>query len=231
MPNYCRNRLTVLHDSPERVEEVMAVIRSEEREVIDFNRIIPMPEPLRGKDHDMLGEYEAKWLIEQAFPRTLCEYDRREALRQHAELKPEIRERAEAEGRQMLRNIADYGYASFLYWAIDNWGTKWNSIHGYDDRMWREGDTIHFGTANGYCKPVIKKLSQMFPDVVFEYAAADEDCGANTIKGMFRNGEFKGVEEHRTPLAFDICWELLPECKADWHQLPDGTWDLNEEDE
>ena len=29
----------------------------------------------------------------------------------------EVRERAEAEGRQMLRNIANYGYESFLYWA------------------------------------------------------------------------------------------------------------------
>jgi len=230
MPNYYRNRLTVLHDSPERVEEVMTAIRSDEREVIDFNRIIPMPAPLRGKDHDMLGEYEAKWLIEQAFPRTLCEYDRREALRQHEELKPEVRERAEAEGRQMLRNIADYGYASFLYWAIDNWGTKWNSM-GDDKEMRREGNTIYFETANDYCRPIVEALSRRFPDVGFAYAAADEDKGARTIKGVFRNGAFDGTEEHRTPTAFDICWELFPECKAEWHQLPDGTWDLNEEDE
>lgn len=229
MPNYYRNRLTVLHDSPERVEEVMTAIRSEEREVIDFNRIIPMPEPLRGKDHNVLSEYEAKWLIEQAFPRTLCEYDRYEAMRLHANLNPEVRERVEAEGRQMLRNIADYGYASFLYWSIDNWGTKWNSM-GDDKEMRREGNTIYFETANGYCKPVIEKLSQMFPDVGFEYAAADEDEGSNTIKGVFNNGEFKGVEEHRTPLAFDICWELYPERKSGFHQLPDGTWDLNDKD-
>ena len=176
MPNYYRNRLTVLHDSPERVEEVMTAIRSEEREVIDFNRIIPMPEPLRGKDHDMLGEYEAKWLIEQAFPRTLCEYDRWQALRQHEELKPEVRGRAEAEWRQMLRNIADYGYASFLYWAIDNWGTKWNSM-GDDKEMRREGNTIYFETANNYCRPIVEALSRRFPDVGFAYAAADEDKG------------------------------------------------------
>lgn len=46
----------------------------------------------------------------------------------------EVRERAEAEGRQMLRNIANYGYASFLCWAVANWGTKWNSM-GDDKEM------------------------------------------------------------------------------------------------
>lgn len=230
MPNYYRNRLTVLHDGPKRVEEVMTAIRSEEREVIDFNRIIPMPEPLRGKDHDVLGEYAAKRLIDQAFPRTLCEYDRRLALQQHAEQKPEVRERAEAEGRQMLRNIADYGYASFLYWATDNWGTKWNSL-GDDKEMRREDNTIYFETADGYCRPIVEALSRRFPDVGFAYAAADEDKGAWTIKGVFHDGTFDGIEEHRTPAAFDICWELFPESKAEWHQLPSGMWELNEKEE
>lgn len=229
MPNYYRNRLTVLHDSPERVEEVMAAIRSEERDVIDFNRIIPQPEPFRGKDHDGMAEAALKWMIDRAFPRILSPWDE-EMAKRHGERTDDGRKEAEEGARQMLRNIADYGYASFLRWSIDNWGTKWNSIYGYDDRMWREGDTIHFGTANGYCKPVIEKLSQMFPDVGFEYAAADEDCGANTIKGVFRNGEFEGVEEHRTPLAFAICWELYPERKSEFHQMPDGTWEMNEEE-
>ena len=229
MANYFRNRLTVLCDSTERVEEVMASVRSEEREVIDFNRIIPMPEPLRDKDHDVLGEFAAKRLIEQAFPRTLCEYDRRQALQQHAELKPEVRERAEAEGRQMLRNIADYGYASFLRWGYDNWGTKWNSING-NDEMHREGNTLYFETANGYPKPVMEALSRKFPDVIFQYAAADEDIGSFTIKGTFKNGVFDGVEEHRTPKAFDIAFEMFSECKEKYRQEEDGTWAYNDEE-
>jgi len=228
MPNYYRNRLTVLHDSPERVEEVMAAIRSEERDVIDFNRIIPQPECLRKKDHSSRTEYALKWMIERAFPMTLCDFDRSMACR-HEQLPEDVRKDAEDEARQMLRNIIDCGYASFLQWSIDNWGTKWNSI-GNEQEMRREGNTIYFETANGYCKPVIEKLSQMFPDVVFEYAAADEDEGSNTIKGVFNNGEFKGVEEHRTPLAFDICWELYPERKSEFHQMPDGTWEMNEEE-
>ena len=229
MPNYYRNRLTVQHESTERVEEVMAAIRSEERDVIDFNCIIPQPEPFRGKDHDGMAESAVMWMIERAFPGTLNSWDK-ELAKKHEQLPEDRRREAEEGARQMLRNIADYGYASFLRWSIDNWGTKWNSINGYDDQMWRDGNTIHFGTANGYCKPVIEALSCMFPDVTFAYAAADEDKGACTIKGEFRNGEFKGVEEHRTPLAFAICWELFPECKEEYHELPDGTWDINEED-
>lgn len=228
MPNYYRNRLTVLHDSQERVEEVFASIRSEQRDVIDFNCVIPRPEALNG-DHDGLGEYAAKMLIEQAFPRTLCGFDRM-MVERHKELKPEVRERAEAVGRQMLRNIADYGYASFLQWSYDNWGTKWNS-KGDENEMRREGNTIYFETANGYCKPVIEAISRKFPDVGFEYAAADEDKGSNTIKGVFLRGKFEGVEEHRTPLAFDICWELYPEEKEEFRQLPDGTWKYKDEED
>lgn len=226
MPNYFRNRLTVLHDSTKRVEEVLSSIRSEERNVIDFNCIIPRPEALNG-DHDTMGEYAAKYLIEQAFPRSLCEFDRMMTKR-HVELKEDVRKRAEAVGRQMLRNIADYGYASFLRWSIDNWGTKWNSM-GDEQEMRREGNTIYFETANNYCKPVIEAISRKFPDVGFEYAAADEDKGSNTIKGIFLRGKFEGVEEHRTPLAFDICWELFPEDKEEFYQLPDGTWTVKED--
>lgn len=226
MPNYFRNRLTVLHDSTERVEEVLSSIRSEERNVIDFNCIIPRPEALNG-DHDTQGEYAAKYLIEQAFPMSLCEFDRMIA-KGHVELKEDVRKRAEAVGRQMLRNIADYGYASFLQWSIANWGTKWNSI-GDKQEMRREGNTIYFETANNYCKPVIEAISRKFPDVGFEYAAADEDKGSNTIKGIFLRGKFEGVEEHRTPLAFDICWELFPEDKEEYYQLLDGTWTVKED--
>ena len=61
------------------------------------------------------------------------------------------------------------------------------------------------------------------------HAAADEDKGSNTIKGIFLRGKFEGVEEHRTPLAFDICWELFPEDKEEFYQLPDGTWTVKED--
>ena len=226
MPNYYRNRLTVLHDSQERVEEVFASIRSEKRSVIDFNCVIPRPEALNG-DHDGLAEYAAKRLIEQAFPRTLCEFDR-EMIKRQEELKPEIRKHAEEVGRQMLRNIADYGYASFLRWSIDNWGTKWNSI-GDSQEMRREGNTIYFETANGYCAPVIETLSRKFSDVDFDYAAADEDARSWTIKGKFRAGEFYGVQEHRTPAAFDIFFELFPEEKENFRQCIDGTWEVKED--
>lgn len=226
MANYYQNRLTVLHDSTERVEEVMAAVRSEERDVIDFNRIVPRPEILAG-DHDMMVEGALKWMIERAFPRTLNQFEKMLANK-HEELAPELRAKKEEQARQWLRNIADCGYASFYQWSIDNWGTKWNSING-QSTMHRDGNTLYFETANGYCSPVIEVLSRMFPDVGFSYAAADEDIGSWTIKGVYKDGEFNGVEEHRTPLAFDIAFELYPERKADFHQVADGTWEINEE--
>lgn len=226
MPNYCRNRLTVLSDSTERIEEVMTFVRSEDRDVIDFNKIIPRPEVFN-KDHSFGAEYALKWMIERAFPGSLSELNRMMAKR-HEQKPDDIRKRDEEEARQMLRNIADYGYASFLRWSDDNWGTKWNSINGYDE-MRREGNTLYFETANGYAKPVMEALSCKFPDVGFSYAAADEDIGSCTIKGIFKNGEFNGMEEHRTPAAFDIAFELYPERKEDYRQKLDGTWEPKED--
>ena len=110
---------------------------------------------------------------------------------------------------------------------IGEWGTKWNSIEGYGAQR-REGDTIYFETANGFCG-IIEALSKQYPDVSSS-TSADEDMETNTIKGTYKNGEFDGVREHRTPAAFDIAFEMYPEEKKNYHQLEDGTWSYREEE-
>lgn len=227
MPNYYQNKLTLLHDSKERIEEVFAAIRTKDRDVIDFNAIIPRPERLN-IDNDGMAEMAMLWMINRAMPHNLDECALNIAKRFEEgseEIKAELLERA----RERFRNIIDYGYPDFYRWSIDHWGTKWNSINGYS-KMHRDGNTIYFETANGYCFPVIEELSRKFPDVGFSYAAADEDIGSNTIKGVFNNGEFQGLQEHRTPAAYDIAFELYPEEKKDFHQRIDGTWEVNQDE-
>ena len=227
MPNYYRNKLTVLHDSAERIEEVFAAIRTEERNVIDFNTIVPMPERL-DIDHDMMAEVAMLWIINRAIPGQLNECAKY-FVKQFLDWPDDQKKECLAKAQELLRNIADYGYPDFYRWGIDNWGTKWNSI-GNDKEMYRDGNTIHFETANGYCQPLVEALSRKFPDVGFSYAAADEDIGSWTIKGIFNNGEFKGLREHRTSAAFDIAFELFPEEKNNFHQCMDGTWKINKEE-
>ena len=218
MANYYQNKLTVLHDSAGRIEEVFAAIRTEDRDVIDFNAIIPRPERLN-IDHDGMAEMAMLWMINRAMPHNLDQFALMMAKKEKLE-----------KASELFRNIADYGYPDFYRWSIDHWGTKWNSINGYSE-MHRDGDTIYFETADGYCEPVIEELSRKFPDVGFADAAADEDIGAWTIKGVFNNGEFKGLREHRTPAAYDIAFELFPEEKKDFRQKLDGTWAVIRDEE
>ena len=135
--------------------------------------------------------------------------------------------KAEMEGlaNQYLANIAKYGFPNWYSFRIAKWGTKWNT---YGANV-RNGDTLEYETANGYPKPVLIELSKKWPDVEFDLAAADEDIGSHTIKGTFKNGEFNGIEEHGTPKAFEIAFELFPEFKEEYYQLPDGTWTVKED--
>ena len=228
MANYYQNKLTVLHDSAERIEEVFAAIRTEDRDVIDFNAVIPQPERLNIY-HDGMAEMAMLWMINRAMPHNLNQFALMMAKR--FEEWPDERKKENLEkASELFRNIADYGYPDFYRWSIDHWGTKWNSING-NSEMHRDGNTIYFETANGYCEPVIEELSRKFPDVGFAYAAADEDIGSWTIKGVFNNGEFKGLREHRTPAAYDIAFEMFPERKKDFRQKLDGTWEVIRDDE
>jgi hypothetical protein len=72
MPNYYQNKLTLLHDSKERIEEVFAAIRTKDRDVIDFNAIIPRPERLN-IDNDGMAEMAMLWMINRAMPHNLDE--------------------------------------------------------------------------------------------------------------------------------------------------------------
>lgn len=79
------------------------------------------------------------------------------------------------------------GVICWYEWQIENWGTKWNS---YDFDEWAKYDKqFSFQTAWSHPKPVVKKLSQMFPDVRFNIRYADEDIGNNLGEYEMRNGE------------------------------------------
>lgn len=68
-------------------------------------------------------------------------------------------------------------------WAIDNWGTKWNSQSALveDNRIW-------FLTANTPCIPVVTALAQKFPTMRFEYVF-DEGLVGMQGEFVFENGE------------------------------------------
>lgn len=75
---------------------------------------------------------------------------------------------------QQEANYKKYGYYDWYDWSWDHWGTKWNAYDQYP-----EGCRLSFHTAWSTPEPVIKRLSEMFPDVEITVEYADEDIGSN----------------------------------------------------
>lgn len=70
-------------------------------------------------------------------------------------------------------------------WHVDHWGTKWNSteVETYD------GNIFSFLTAWCPPTPVIKRLSEIFPEIKFVHFWADEDYGYNFGAEIVNNGK------------------------------------------
>ena len=86
-----------------------------------------------------------------------------------------------------------YGENNWYDWRIGNWGTKWNS-YGYTENTTFQDGKIKFLTAWSAPHPILKKLSEMFPDVKMEHEWADEDIGMNCGRYIYYDGE--RVEEY-----------------------------------
>ena len=94
-------------------------------------------------------------------------------------------------GTKYLMNIAKYGCKSWYEWHNRYWNTKWNACDTEVD-----GNQITFDTAWSFPAPVIEKLSELFPDVTFDFIYADEDCGSNTGCGSITNGKYSDDTEY-----------------------------------
>lgn len=232
MANDYRNRLT-LRGERKTLKKVFDSIRTVgafkdgSDRVFDFNKVIPTPEDLNIEEdtgaHLVVFLYMAQAGFVWIYPN---DPEVKRAYERYEKWDDETKTKMEKLARQYLANIAKYEYPTWYRFHLDKWGTKWNA---YGANI-RKGDSLEYETANGYPKPVVEELSRRWPDVEFELTAADEDIGSHTIKGTFRNGVFDGVEEHRTPKAFDIAFEMFPERKEDYRQEEDGSWTWKEEE-
>lgn len=232
MPNDFRNRLT-LRGERQTLEKVFDSIRTKgafkdgSDRVFDFDKVIPTPDDLYIESNSGAETVVLLYMRQAGFV-FASPYDRmvKTELERYEKWDDETKAKMTKLARQYLANIAKYEYPNWYSFHTDKWGTKWNS---YGANV-RNDDSLEFETANGYPKPVVEELSRKWPNVEFDLTAADENIGSYTIKGTFKNGVFDGVEEHRTPKAFDIAFELFPECKENYRQEEDGTWSYNDEE-
>jgi hypothetical protein len=76
-----------------------------------------------------------------------------------------------------------YGENNWYDWSIENWGTKWNAYETQINYDGEEELEIEFETAWDTPRPIIKKLSQMFPKLRF-WGGYIHECweGAGTFE-------------------------------------------------
>lgn len=217
MPNWVRTRLT-FNGEQNRVAEIKELVKTTGKNAqgkytneFDFNKVIPMPEELNIPSSSS-GDLGMRYLLLNAkHPISWTEDDR--SFMEHMEkVKEENPDRFNADielGKKYLSNIPKYGYKDWYTFCYDNWGTKWNA----SEIEWIADNCVEFETAWSFCFPIVKKLSEMFPDVAIEFSYADEDCSSNTGTGTIKNAEEIDCEYPNTgdKRAYEIYLDLHPE--------------------
>lgn len=89
-------------------------------------------------------------------------------------------------GQKAIQNMRDYGSPTWYSWSVSNWGTKWNC---YSNSYNEETGILGFQTAWSAPHAIIKRLSEMFPDVTIRHQWADEDIGNNCGTKTYLDGE------------------------------------------
>lgn len=105
--------------------------------------------------------------------------------------------------RQIIDNIAKYGYPDWYEWRIDKWGTKW------DVRTKRYeccGDTISMDFRTGWNTPqaALLELSWQYPGLTIYVEYADEDLGFNCGTYTLCGGAILDEESRDRKFACDM---------------------------
>lgn len=196
MPNHITNRLTIIgtEEQVKRVRE--AIIGEHEDQLIDFNKVAPIPKELKGTVAPMT-------IISQE------EYDEQERRIANNELSD--MEKQWGLSRKLTKElseeyIAKFGADNWYTWQRANWGTKWNAY----DQIELDENCIEFNTAWATPYELLVNLSKMFPEVEFLVEYADEDFGYNVGKYTLLGGEEidndipQGGSEEAILMAMDI---------------------------
>ena len=195
---------------------------------IDFNKLIPMPEELNiesgsatfvaaelyltflNPHADWFGDPEKK-LTEEQFGELLARANSCRMFTKHkGDIGPEnitermlggpVDEMMEL-GKKAIANVEKYGAMTWYDWRTNpkNWNTKWNA---YDCSYQGDG-VLRFQTAWTAPHPVIRKLSETYPDVAISHEWADEDIGYNCGRMRYLGGE--RTEEYYPCRKKDAC--------------------------
>ena len=223
MPNHITNKLTIVAENAERLNEVLETLKTDEQE-FDFNTLIPMPEELVINAFGHSKE-------ELDYARTHEAYDADECGKLFGE---RFSEEMFLNARAQALNMDKYGYPTWYEWSCTNWGTKWNA---YDIDVYRNSDTeviITFNTAWSAPIEIYNALAEKFDDIEINVLWADEDMGYNCGDGYGSDGDFGyNMPEGGSDEAYEIYFECN-EWARDEYVKVNGEWryidDLEDEE-
>ena len=175
---------------------------------IDFNKITPMPESLNIEDgsrtyrgielyltslNPSVSYYGKEKMDVVEFSSLVEKLNKSRAFSKYnSALTPEeINKATEYDteekllnlGKTAVNNLNEYGATTWYNWRTrsDTWNTKWNSYNSFYSE---DSNEICFQTAWDAPRPIIEKLSSMYPDVAMKHSWANEDlyqsCGSET---------------------------------------------------
>lgn len=230
MPNHVTNVI-------EAREEVIKSMLNEEG-FVDFCKIIPSHEDLDldGSDGISCEAEDAAKLMCREKPSDNELIARLEIINRLRISALTMSDRIFEQFVMMMQNKRKHGFYHFMDYARNAWGTKWNA---YDQNKENNTPTqVQFKTAWSHPHPVLKALSEKFPEERIKVKYADEDTGSNCGYYTIKNGEF--IEECIAPR-----WsEMSKEEKSKWTEFAfklthpnsdpreygyDQSWTYNEE--
>ena len=236
MPNWVRNRLTIRGPQYKEVlHQITSFDNEEHKVVLDFNKITPMPESIaKMESSSRVPTYINLFLNSIKKTDEFKKYisiivsigenyigmkddEFKEKLKEIAEEKDwKGKKRFDSEqavldyGRMALDNILNYGVVDWYDWSIRNWGTKWNARETVI-----EDNVILFDTAWSPVPELMRKLSSMFPENLFEYDFSEEQIWVLCGEYEFEKGDCTKeiIFDEGSKEAYEKGFELWPDSK------------------
>jgi len=72
-------------------------------------------------------------------------------------------------------NVQKHGHGDWYGWCLEHWGSKWNADE-VRFRIAADRIDLSFVTAGAYPKPIMRALSQAYPQIAFHVRSHDEQC-------------------------------------------------------
>lgn len=203
MPNWVQNNLSIKGDH-EIVAACLDLCKSD-KSTFDFNQIVPMPKELDIADsssNNCAIKYYLTTLSDEevANVRNILQrvpdvffgtLDNTIRLTSYPSFLKEDFDKNNKKwislAKTLINNCDKYGFPTWYEWRCHNWGTKWNSSEVGICNTGNEA-VVSFQTAWDCAYPIVKRLSEEFPDLLFTISFADEDLGNNCGEYTFING-------------------------------------------